>query len=266
MKLFSLSANETKDNHAIQRRASIIIVSAIIANSQTGGFTSDSNFSQDVEPNYEENQVQILKVLNDVIINTKLSGKKTTDLIKNFSATEIMKISQTLGFPVLVKSTDVGLKVSFVLPLTLDRSSIPFSSTNTLYLSIKNRDAQKIDVYSVDSSITSTNSILRYEREILQAGQRKDYLNTDSNYVTSVLETIHETDVYYENGEVSQYLPDEFDVLNDFNARCQLVWNNEQHSNFGNMTSIPMFGVRKIAVQGTDTDQNVFFVRNVNLQ
>lgn len=265
MKLFSLSLNETKDNHAIQRRASVIIVNAIITNPFGQANNVDNDPSHDTRPNYENEQVAILKALDDVIFNTKLTGKKTTDLIKNFTGTEIMKISQTLGFPVLVKAVDNGLKVSFVLSLTIDGTSIPFSSTNTLYLSIKNAGAVSLDAYIVDSPKTSTSSILRYEREILQARQRKDYLNSDDNYIVAVMETIHETDIYYHNGEMCQFLPDELDILNDFNGRCQLVWNNEQHSNFGNMTCIPMLGVRKIAVQGVEEDQNLFFVRNVNL-
>jgi hypothetical protein len=264
MKLFTLAQGENKDNHAIQRRSSILVFNVYLP------FTEENPESR-TRPDYEITQKSILENagLTNIIINSKLTGKKTTDLTKNFNAIEIIKISQTLGFPVLVKNIQIGMNrstlVSFALPITFDRTSIPFSSTNTLYLSVTNPSAEKIDVFSIDSETTSDTSILRYEREILQAGQRKDYINADNNYINAVLETIHETDVYYLNGEVCQYLPDEFDVLNDFNGRPQLVWNNQLQSNFGNISSVPMIGVRKIAIQGTNSDQNVFFVRNVNL-
>jgi hypothetical protein len=259
MKLFSVQSGQTKDNHAIQRRSSLLIFTAILP---TG---IDEDTQQEVQKSYQDFQKSILSSLESVIINLKLTGRKTTDLIKNFSATEIMKISQTLGFPVIVKMTATGLSVSFSIPLTLDRTSLPFSATNTLYLSVANNGANSIDVYAIDTFQTSESNILRYEREILQAGQRKDYINADDNYVTAVVETKHEVEAYHINGEVCQYLPDELDVLNDFNAVTQLVWNNENHSNFGNMSSIPMYGVRKVAIQGTENDENVFFVRNVNL-
>lgn len=271
MKLFTLSNGQNIDNHAIQRRASFIIFNALIVNAQNGSSRVEEA-DTDISMNYEDYQKLVLSSLDSVIINSKLTGTKTSDMIKNFTATEILKISQTLGFPVLVKSRMDGILVSFALPLTLDRSSLPFSSQNTLYLSVKNGGANRIDVYVVDSPETSTDSILRYEREILQSNQLKDYVNVDykqdinNDYVIAVMETIHEVNIHHTNGEVCQYLPEEFDVLNDFNSRCQLVWNNEQHSNFGNMTSIPMYGVRKIAVQGVGTDQNLFFVRNVKLK
>jgi hypothetical protein len=266
MKLFTLSQNENKDNHQIQRRSSLIVFTARISAQDNSGAIEQNG--ADVQSNYDLYQYNVLSSMDQIIVNSKLTGKKTTDLIKNFTATELMKISQTLGFPIVVKSmTGMPgyLSVSFVIPLTLDRTSIPFSSTNTLYLSVKNPVATQLDVYAIDSDVTSTTSIIRYEREILQAGQRKDYINSEDNYVNAVIETQHETDVYYYNGEVCQFLPEEFDVLNDFSCKCSLVWNNEQHSNYGNITSVPMIGVRKIAVQGVMSDANLFFVRNVNL-
>jgi hypothetical protein len=266
MKIISdLQNGRSIDSLPINRRANQIVFTCIIPNGITGtNETEDTAISQQ-QPDYQKRQAGILQALSNITINIRLSGKTSENIIQNFNALEVAKISQTLGFPIVVKSVESGISVSFSIPLTLDRTSIPFSASTILYLSVKNAGATNINAYLLDSATTSTSNILRYEREIVQARQRKDYINTKGNYVIGVMENEHETEIHYETGEMTTLLPEEADVLNDFNSRCQLVWNNEQHSNFGNVTSILMFGVRKIAPLGTDEDKSLFFVRNITL-
>jgi hypothetical protein len=272
MKLnINLTQNQSVDNYAIQRRASYIVIKAVITNSVTGNGKLESDPIQENIKNYQDNQLITLNQLEGIMINMKISGKKTTDIIKNLTLMELAKISQTLGQPVVVKSVDETIEVCIRIPLTIDSSSLGFNSQNILYLSINNATATSVTAYVIDTNISSNTHVLRYEREIIQQMNRKEFVEMDtdqqikSNYVLSIFENLHEVEVQFENGEVLQFLPEELDILNDYNSKSQLIWNNECHSNFGNISSIAMLNVKKVAIQGIDVDKFAFFVRLVSL-
>jgi hypothetical protein len=260
MKIQVLNANTSVDSLNIQKRSAFLIFEAVLRN------VSETEMpQQETRTDYQSYQEGFLSELKGINVSIKMTGSKSTyHVVQNFNLLEIAKISQNLGFPIVAKIVGGELIIQVCLPFTLGRKSIDFTSKNALQLSCKNESTSILSIYSVDSHVTDNSGILRFEKDTIIANQYTDYKNENQNLIVAVFPNLFEIDVRSLQGQNCPYLPAELDTMNDLNGYGGLIWNNEIHSNFANMVTIPMQGVEKLSVLGTTQDELLYLVRQIN--